>query len=154
MKCLFCNSIDFDIEPSYRFVKYVNGEKTLYINKICSNGHLLQHEKHNKVTEGSWIFVRNVQFPGRVSHIQFHDPEFKVKLSELRWNIDDIDGIIQKYINQQKILKNERNTSRTSWLLCSLRLREWINRDIAKMIGTYLSLKPFYFWKENEVSLL
>jgi len=33
-------------------------------------------------------------------------------------------------------------------------LREWINRDIAKMIGTYLSLKPFYFWKENEVSLL
>ncbi len=144
MKCLFCDSIDFDIEPSYRFVKYVNGEKVLYIKHICHNGHLLNHETvNNKLTEGTWTFVRNVQFPGRVSHLEFHDPETKVKLSELKWSIDET---IQKYLNQQKTLKKERNISRTAWLLSSLRLRKWINRDIAKMIGVYLNRKPFYFF--------
>lgn len=146
MKCLFCESIDFDIEPSYVFVKYENGEKILYRKKICSNGHLLNHEENNKLTEGTWTFVRNVQFPGRVSHLEFHDPESKVKLSKLKWNAISIDETIQKYLYQQRILKKERNISRTAWLLCSLRLRKWINRDIAKMIGVYLKLKPFIFF--------
>jgi hypothetical protein len=147
MKCLFCDSTKF------KDVRYYLNQPELK-DIICDNNHLLQFNEENEtLSEGIWRFFERIEtYPGRISHLDYYKNNqwYKYYLHIYLCDIKDINFIF----NQQKTLKKERNISRTAWLLCSLRLRKWINRDIAKMIGVYLNRKPFYFWEKNEVSLL
>ena len=159
MKCLFCDSKNFQtqldqtISPPCHVIEYREF--------ICEKGHLFKYRRQydcelcgpEKITlhESAWCFLGiSKKFPGRMTDISIYEDNSwgNYRLSELKYCTDlhTKTFIIQTYLNQQETLKNERNTSRTAWLLCSLKLRKWINRDIAKMIGVYLNRKPFIFF--------
>lgn len=159
MKCLFCDdSIKF-LTSSVSSISICHVIE--YRELICEKGHLFKYRKQydcelcgpEEITlyESTWCFLGvSETFPGRMTDISIYEDNSwgNYRLSELKYCTDlhTKTFIIQTHIGQQNTLKKERNQSRTAWLLCSLRLRKWINRDIAKMIGVYLNLKPFIFF--------
>ncbi len=159
MKCLFCDSTKFQTDQRISSISTCHVIE--YREFICEKGHLFKYRRKygcelcgpEEITlhESYWYFLGvSETFPGRMTDIAVYEDNSwgNYRLSELKYCTDlhTKTFIIQKYLNQQETLKKERNISRTAWLLCSLRLRKWINRDIAKMIGVYLNLKPFIFF--------